>query len=177
MINRHRKGEQNAASDDSGIWLLEFVVQLMVPERVREEFVGDLIEEWSSCVVPRCGKLKACGWLCSQLLRSLIPMTCVWIRGVFSGDNAMFQRHNVPSSVKVVAVVCLFGAVVNCFYSFLFFSTAVFAPLAFFKALFGIAVAVGVLNLKEGWRIFLLVITGLGLLVLPFYFLAMVFSS
>ena len=104
-------------------------------------------------------------------------MTGVWIRGVFFGDNAMFQRRNVPRSVKMVALVCLFGAVVNCSYSILFFSTGVFAPLAFLKGLFGIAVAVGVLNLKEGWRIFLLVITGLGLLVLPFYFLAMVFSS
>ena len=32
------------------------------------------------------------------------------------------------------------------------------------------------LNLKEGWRIFLLITTVLSLLILPFYFLAMVFS-
>ncbi len=177
MSQSRKSNKQNGSIESFGIRLLEFLVHVFVPERVREEFVGDLLEEWSSCVAPRCGKLKAFAWLCSQLVRSLIPMTRVWIRGVFFGDNAMFQRQNVPRSVKMVAAVCLLGAVINCFYSFFFFSTAVFAPLAFLKGLFGIAVAVGVLNLKEGWRIFLLVITGLGLLVLPFYFLAMVFSS
>ena len=64
----------NGKGDGWGIRLLEFVVRLLVPEHLREEFVGDLLEEWSSRVVPRGGKLKAFAWLCSQLLRSLTPL-------------------------------------------------------------------------------------------------------
>lgn len=58
-MNQKRKRENQTGSDEGlGIWLLELLVRFMVPARVREEFVGDLLEEWSACVVPQRGKLK-----------------------------------------------------------------------------------------------------------------------
>jgi hypothetical protein len=74
MSQSRKSNKQNGSIQSFGIWLLEFLVYVFVPERVREEFVGDLLEEWSSGVVPQRGKLKGLFWLCSQLLRSLIPM-------------------------------------------------------------------------------------------------------
>ena len=53
----------------------------------------------------------------------------------------------------------------------------VLAPLVFVKGLLGIAAARGLLNLSAGWRTFMLVVTGLGIPILPLYFLAMIFSS
>jgi hypothetical protein len=94
----------------------------------------------------------------------------------FFGDNAMFQKQNVPMSVKMVSSVCLVFAIVDCSYA-CFFSTAVLAPFAFVEGLLFIAVAVGLLNLKEGWRVFMLILTGIGLLLAPVYFLAIVSSS
>ena len=38
--------EKSRNNEGVGTRLLEFFVRLMVPERVREEFVGDLLEEW-----------------------------------------------------------------------------------------------------------------------------------
>ena len=45
------------------------------------------------------------------------------------------------------------------------------------KALLCIAAAFGLLKLKSGWRLFSLIISRLGVLVLPFYFLALVLNS
>ena len=158
-----------------GIRLLEFLVRLMVPSRVREEFVGDLLEEWSSCVVPRLGKPRAFSWLCSQLLRSLLPMARVWVRGFFFGDNEMFQRQNVPTSVKMVAVICLLFSTLNFALSVFVIATAhTFAPfsatIGLLKVVLFIAVTVGLLNLSEDYRKLMLLISGLTLLVYPIVF-------
>ena len=177
-MNRHRNINDENKDEALGIRLLQFVVHLMVPSRVREEFVGDLLEEWSSCVVPRRGKLKGVLWLCSQLLRSLLPMARIWVRGFFFGDNAMFQIQNVPKSVKMVSAGFLLMAMVDVYYFILFLFTAPeFVPFALIDGLLLIALAVGLLNLSGGWRTFSLVITGLGVLVFPPCFLALVFSS
>jgi hypothetical protein len=45
----------------------------VAPAAVRDEVVGDLIEEWSSEIVPERGRAAARAWACSQVLRSL-PM-------------------------------------------------------------------------------------------------------
>jgi len=68
-------------------------------------------------------------------------------------------------------------AAVNFFYSFYFFSNTVLVSLTFLKGLLGIGAALGLLNLRDGWRLFVLITTGLSLLGLPFYFLAIVLSS
>jgi|TARA_Y100000310_G_scaffold279711_3_gene299003 hypothetical protein len=92
-------------------------------------------------------------------------------------DNP-FQRQDVPKPVKMVVAACLLLAIVNLSFSlFYLFSTPVLAALALVKGLLGIAAARGLLNLSAGWRIFMLVVTGLGILILPLYFLAMIFSS
>ncbi|MEO2018738.1 MAG: hypothetical protein ABGZ53_30690 [Fuerstiella sp.] len=84
-----------------------------------------------------------------------------------------------PGPVKMVAAGILLMAAVNLSYSFFFFAVSkhLIASLAFCKGLLGIAAALGLLNLKDGWRFFVLVTTGLGVLILPFYFLAIVLSS
>ena len=82
-----------------------------------------------------------------------------------------------PERVKLVAAIILLLAVMNFYYSHLFLSTPVLATLAFFKGLLGIAAAIGLVKLRNGWRIFVLITMGLSLLVLPFYFLAIVLSS
>ena len=40
-----------------------------------------------------------------------------------------------------------------------------------------IAAAIGLLNLRPGWRTFTIFISGLGVLILPFYVLATIFST
>ena len=55
------------------------------------------------------------------------------------------------------------------FVSFAYFVSTM--PIAWFglvKMLFAIAAAIGLLNLRSGWRTFTLVISWLGVLVLPF---------
>jgi hypothetical protein len=51
------------------------------------------------------------------------------------------------------------------------------AWLGLVKMLFAIAAAIGLLNLRSGWRTFTVFISWLGVLFLPFYVLATVFSS
>ena len=65
MLNQHRQKSNKQKGNNEGLEIrpLEFLVHLMVPKRVREESVGDLLEEWSSSIVRRFGKLKADGWL------------------------------------------------------------------------------------------------------------------
>ena len=77
----------------------------------------------------------------------------------------------------MVAAVILLMAVVNFVYSFCFFSNTVLASLAFLKGLCGIAAALGLVNLRDGWRLFVLITLGLSLLALPFYFLTIVLGS
>jgi hypothetical protein len=90
-------------------------------------------------------------------------------------DN-LFQRQNIPMPVKMVAAAYLLLAVLNVAYSFFFFSISPVAPLAIFKALVGIAAAIGLLRLRSGWRTFSLVISLMSVLVLPFYFLGVLLS-
>ncbi len=101
----------------------------------------------------------------------------------------MVRRQDVPMPVKMVAAAFLMGAVAHSWVFFCFVSTARLDPLGIallkvalsiptaLKVLLGIAMARGLLNLSEGWRAFSLVILVLGVLVLPFYFLVVVFSS
>lgn len=87
------------------------------------------------------------------------------------------KRRRCPTLVIMVAAFVLLHAVVNMVYALLFFSTTVFALPAFFKGLLGIAVAIGLLNLRESWRLFLVLVTGISLPILPLLFLAVVLSS
>ena len=90
----------------------------------------------------------------------------------------MVQRQNIPTPVKMVAAAYLLMAVVNfCYFFFLLSAAPCLTPPTLFKVLLSIAAAIGLLNLREGWRIFTLFITGLGLLILPLYSLAIFFSS
>ncbi len=92
-------------------------------------------------------------------------------------DNPL-QRQDVPKPVTMVVAACLLLAIVNLSYTlFYLFSTPVLAPLTLVRGLLGIAAARGLLNLSAGWRTFMLVVTGLGIPILPLYFLAMIFSS
>ena len=81
-----------------------------------------------------------------------------------------------PTPVRRVAAVLVPLAVFQFFWAVVSFSTSVLAPAAFIKGLLGIAIAIGLLNLRQGWRVFLLITTGLGLVGLPLYFLAVLFS-
>lgn len=107
-------------------------------------------------------------------------------RNEVANESTHAQRQNIPTPVKMVAAVYLLGAVVHSFYFFFFVSTAVaelnfwrcaFAAGSFFKVWLSIALARGLLNLSEGWRAISLITSGLGVLILPFYFLAVIFSS
>ena len=90
----------------------------------------------------------------------------------------MFQRQNVPKSVKMVTAGFLLMTIVNVYYFFLFLFTAPYLALpTLVEALLFIALAVGLLNLNERWRTSSLIITGLGVLVFPFCLLAFVFSQ
>ena len=167
MTNQNQEcNNQEGSSEGLGIKLLEFLVRLMVPASVREQFVGDLLEEWSSCVVPQRGKLKGFFFLCSQMIRSLIPMASVRLRGQFFGGYAMFQRENVPKSVKMAAAASLLFAIFH-FSSFVYFvSTMPIAWGGLVKMLFAIAGAIGLLKLSPGWRVFTVFISWLGVVFL-----------
>ena len=89
----------------------------------------------------------------------------------------LFQQKNIPMPVKIVAVVFLLWAVANFLYSILFFTSSVAAPIAMFKGIFSIIMAFGLLNLSSAWRTFTLLITAFGLILLPFYFLGILFSA
>ena len=91
--------------------------------------------------------------------------------------TATLARLRCPRPVKMIAAVYLLLAVFNFLYLVFFVSTVPLAPLALIKVVLCIAVAIGLLNLQAGWRIFTLITSGLCVLVLPFYFLAVVFSS
>jgi hypothetical protein len=82
-----------------------------------------------------------------------------------------------PKLVKVVTSVVLLIAGVNFFASWCHSQNAVLASLAFVKGVIGVAAGLGLLKLKNGWRILVLFTTGLSILVLLFYFLAVVLSS
>ena len=94
----------------------------------------------------------------------------------YDGTAALAQLR-CPRPVKMIAAVYLLLAVFNFLYVVFFVSTVPLAPLALIKVVLCIAVAIGLLNLKSGWRIFTLITSGLTVLVLPFYFLVVVFSS
>ena len=131
-MNPHRESNGNGQNENTHVrrirLLVEFVVRLMIPKHLREEFLGDLLEEWSSYIVPRCGKLKAFAWLCSQLLRSIIPMASVRLRGHFFGGYAMLQRQNIPKSVKMAAAANLLFAAFHLFSFVYFVSTMPIQP-------------------------------------------------
>jgi hypothetical protein len=172
-LNQHRNpNEQDENNEGPEIRVLEFVIHLLVPPRIREEFVCDLLEEWSSSVFPRSGKLKAFGWLCSHLLRSVIPMGCIRFRQFFLGDNAMFQKRNVPKSVRMVAAAFLLFVAINLAGSVFMIATAhefarVSATIGLLNVVLFIAVTVGLLNLSEGWRKFVVFFSGYCVLVIP----------
>ena len=110
-------------------------------------------------------------------------------RNEVASESMHNQRQSIPTPVKMVVAVYLLGAAGHLFILYSAASTAPFVavPLASFrvfvslasliKALLCIAAAFGLLKLKSGWRLFSLIISGLGVLVLPFYFLALVLSS
>ena len=84
----------------------------------------------------------------------------------------MFQRENVPKSVKMAAAANLVFAIFH-FLSFAYFVSTM--PLAWgglVKMLIAIAAAIGLLNLRPGWRTFTVFISWLGVVFLPFYVLA-----
>ena len=88
------------------------------------------------------------------------------------------QRRSIPTPVKVIAVFYLLMSVVNLCHFFSYLSVVpIFALPALLKALLGIAAAIGLLKLRDGWRVFTLIVTGLGLLSLPVYALVIFFSS
>ncbi len=158
--------KQNETKERLGTRILAFFVRLIVPARVQEEFVGDLLEEWSSSIVPRLGKLRAFAWLCSQLIRSLVAMTC-----------NLFQKQSIPRPVRMAAAVCLLLAVLHCCSVVFLVSTTPIAWFGLGKALLSIAAAIGLLNLRRGWRTFMVIVSGLSVLVLPFYVLATIYST
>lgn len=60
----------------------QFLLGAVLPSDRREEFLGDLIEEFSTVVVPRFGTMRARWWLWGQVVRSLAPMLrCRLARG------------------------------------------------------------------------------------------------
>ena len=104
------------------------------------------------------------------------------VRIEVASESVHNQKRLVPALVKVVVAIYLLGAAGH----MLILSSAassvpfVAVPLASFgvfvslasliKALVCIAAAFGLLNLKSGWRLFSIIISGLGVLILPFYF-------
>ena len=89
----------------------------------------------------------------------------------------MLNRRNIPMPVKMAAAASLLFAAFH-FFSFVYFvSTMPIAWLGLVKMLFAIFGAIGLLNLRSGWRTFTVFISWLGVLFLPFYVLATVFSS
>ena len=89
----------------------------------------------------------------------------------------MFQRENIPTSVKMAAAANLLFAVFH-LASFVYFVPTM--PIAWgglVKMLFAIAAAIGLLKLRPGWRTFTVFISWLGVLILPFYVLATIFST
>ncbi len=52
-------------------WLIDRVFAPLVPEDVREAFIGDLVEEARRFVIPERGHRRARWWLRGQLFRSL----------------------------------------------------------------------------------------------------------
>lgn len=89
----------------------------------------------------------------------------------------MFQTQNVPKPVKMVAAVYLLGAVFHFFYFVLYVSTTPIAWFGLGKVLLSIAAGIGLLYLIPGWRTFSIFISWLGVLILPFYVLATIFSA
>jgi hypothetical protein len=49
-------------------------ILLLIPKRYREGLVGDLDEEFSTIVLPKCGQRKACFWYWWQVGAILVPI-------------------------------------------------------------------------------------------------------
>lgn len=98
--------------------------------------------------------------------------------------KAMIKSAIVPNPVKAVALLQVLFAVSQFWYFFYFIlyssigdPALFFAPMALLKGLFALVVAYGLLNLREGWRLFVVIVTAMGIVVLPLYLLGVVFSS
>jgi hypothetical protein len=90
----------------------------------------------------------------------------------------VLKKQNAPKSVRMVAAVCLLFVVFNLYFFFFRLSTApIIASLSLMKAIVGIAMTLGLRRLSEGWRVLMVFVTGLGVLMLPFYFAALSLSS
>jgi len=89
----------------------------------------------------------------------------------------LFRSQNIPKPVKTVAATFLMFTAFHFLYSFFFSPDNFAAVAALFKGLFGIAIAFGLLKLRAGWRMLSVFISGLSCVVLPIYFLAIIFSS
>ena len=118
---------------------------------------------------------------------SCLPGACLswvielWVYVV--AKLAMINWSGIPNTVKAVAAVQFLFALLH-FWYFYFISSSVtsdpalfFAPIALLKGMFALVIAHRLLSLREGWRLFVVIVAGIGIVVLPVYFLAAIFSS
>ncbi len=67
--------EPRSPDDLPGPWkVLRCLIRVVAPERYREAFLGDLIEEWETTIRPQMGPRWAAWWLCRQALGSVPPL-------------------------------------------------------------------------------------------------------
>jgi hypothetical protein len=58
------------------------ILKCIVPKYRREEFIGDLLEEWETEILPELGEERARDWLRSQVRRSIIPWLTLRLDGM-----------------------------------------------------------------------------------------------
>lgn len=82
--------------DRHGPWrIVRLLIRLVVPERYREEFLGDLIEEYEALIRPQWGPGRSSWWLWRQAFGSVIPM----LRLRLEEEMQMFRTASIRSLV------------------------------------------------------------------------------
>ena len=73
--------------------VLRCLIRVVAPERYREAFLGDLIEEWETTSRPQMGPRWAAWWLCWQALGSVPPL----LRMRVTQEVSMLKKTTIRS--------------------------------------------------------------------------------
>lgn len=110
-------------------WLTSWLLAILVPDRAREPFVGDLLEETTNFVAPALGRRRATIWFWGQVLRSVpafvvahdrttpgrgarrVVVTAAGLVALAQAwDSGVFEARTVVLALTAAAIALVFGA-------------------------------------------------------------------
>ncbi len=71
-------------------WMSEGILRCLLPTHWREAFLGDLVEEWSTQIVPKFGATRARFWLWRQVCLSILAILQLRFRKVSIAYKMLF---------------------------------------------------------------------------------------